>query len=604
MDGARVSWTPDAATVERANVTRLMRRKGFASYDDLYRWTLTDRPAFWDEVVTDLGIVFQRPPDEVVADVADPEQVTWLPGAKMNIAESCFVGDANAPAIAARVRGGVEWLSRGELQRRVFRFANGWRAAGWRVGTRAAIAMPMTVEAVTAYLGIVWAGGVVVSVADSFAPEEIATRLRIADADIVVTQDRILRGGKELPMYRKVVEAGAAHAIVISTGADLDLRPGDIPWTTFLGDETPTPAVACEPDTFSNILFSSGTTGEPKAIPWTHTTPIKSAMDGRYHHDIHPDDVVAWPTNLGWMMGPWLIYSSLLNGAALALYDDAPTDRGFIDFVVAAGVTVLGVVPSLVAAWRSADALDGVDLSGVRVMSSTGEASSASDMAWLMRATGAPMIEYCGGTEIGGGFLAGTVLHPALPAMFTTPTLGTEIVLLDEEASESSSGEVFLVPPVVGLSQQLLNRDHHEEYYAGTPSRPGRTLRRHGDHIERLDGGYFQAHGRVDDTMNLGGIKVGSAEIERVAGHVDGAAEVAAIAAEPAGGGPSRLVLFVVPEPGFEMDADAWRTAVQAEIRTHLNPLFKVHEVVVADRLPRTASAKVMRRTLRAEYPG
>ena len=202
----------------------------------------------------------------------------------------------------------------------------------------------------------------------------------------------------------------------------------------------------------------------------------------------------------------------------------------------------------------------------------------------------------------GCGYITGTVLHPAVPAAFTTPTLGMDFVLLDEHDRRTSSGEVFLIPPSIGMSQRLLNRDHHEEYFADTPAWGGYQLRRHGDHIEQLDGGYFQAHGRIDDTMNLGGIKVGSAEIERVVARVPGVAEVAAIAVEPHGGGPSRLVIVAVSEPGVEADVEAWRVAMQAEIRTHLNPLFKIDEVIVREMLPRTASAKVMRRTLRAEY--
>ena len=172
-----------------------------------------------------------------------------------------------------------------------------------------------------------------------------------------------------------------------------------------------------DPDRVTNVLFSSGTTGDPKAIPWTQLTPVKAAMDGHFHHDIHPGDVVAWPTNLGWMMGPWLIYASLVNGAAMALHDDAPTGRDFADFVAEAGVTVLGVVPSLVAAWRSGGVLDPdaeepVDWTGLRLLSSTGEASNPDDMRWLMGAAGGkPVIEYCGGTEIGGGYITGTVLH-------------------------------------------------------------------------------------------------------------------------------------------------------------------------------------------------
>ena len=395
MPAPTPSWTPSDAVIAHANLTKLMRRRGMTDYEQLHRWSVERRSEFWGEVISELGIVFRKPPDAMAAAEDDAENVAWLPGARMNIAESCFNHDPTDLAIVARYGGALHRISSGALKALVMRVANGYRDAGFDAGHRIAIAMPMTVEAVAAYLGIVWAGGVVVSIADSFAPEEIATRLRITGTDTVVTQDRIVRGGKELPMYAKVVEAGAEHAIVISTGGADTLRPSDQRWSEFLGDATNVPVVACSPNDMTNVLFSSGTTGDPKAIPWTHLTPIKSAMDGRYHHDIHSDDIVCWPTNLGWMMGPWLIYAPLLNGAALALYDDVPTGHGFTDFVGEAGVSILGVVPSLVSAWRAAGHLDHVDWDSVRVLSSTGEASNAADMAWLMDAAGGvPMIDY------------------------------------------------------------------------------------------------------------------------------------------------------------------------------------------------------------------
>jgi acetyl-CoA synthetase len=322
-------------------------------------------------------------------------------------------------------------------------------------------------------------------------------------------------------------------------------------------------------------------------------------MDGRYHHDIHSDDIVAWPTNLGWMMGPWLIYATLINEAAFVLYDDVPTGRGFVDFVEETGVTVLGLVPSIVAAWRSAGVLDDSTLSAVRVLSSTGEASLAADCAWLMeRAGGVPVIEYCGGTEIGGGYLTGTVLQDAVPATFTTPSLGIDVRILDEDGNPADTGELFLVPPSIGMSEELLHGDHYRVYYEGVPEADV-PLRRHGDHMQRLPDGHYRALGRVDDTMNLSGIKVSSAEIERAVTSIDGVAEAAAIAVSPADGGPSRLVIYVVPADPTKADVDRWKVEMQGAIRSQLNPLFKVDEVIAIDELPRTASAKVMRRTLR-----
>jgi acetyl-CoA synthetase len=314
--------------------------------------------------------------------------------------------------------------------------------------------------------------------------------------------------------------------------------------------------------------------------------------------------VVAWPTNVGWMMGPWLIYASLLNGAAMALYEGGPGGAGFTRFVRDAGVTMLGVVPSLVLAWRTAGAAEGV--ARLRAFSSTGEPSQREDMLWLMSLERyrAPIVEYCGGTEIGGGYIAGTLLRPASPAVFSTPALGLDLVILDGEGKRvplGDTGEVYLVPPSIGLSQTLLNADHQEVYYEGCPAGPdGELLRRHGDALLRLPDGTFRARGRVDDTMNLGGVKVSSLEIEQVAEDHRAVREAAAVSVQPDGEGPERLVLFVVAEEAG--DREELKIELARAIARRLNPLFQLHDVVLLEELPRTASQKLMRRALRDGY--
>lgn len=592
------AWTPDDRTVESANLTKIMEAMGFGSYEALHRWSVENPADFWGMVISELGLVFDREPTSIRGsdDVTRPE---WLPGASYNIVRSCLDHDPGSIAIVAGTPSGMESVSVRELSDRVAGFAAGFERAGFVVGDAVAIVMPMMVEAVVAYLGIIAAGGVVVSIADSFAPSEIAKRFEITSPVAVVTQDETTRLGRRFPMYSKCAEADAPVCIVVDTGGGLPLREADVSWNDFVVEGAVLDPVSRPASAHTNILFSSGTTGEPKAIPWSQTTPIKAAMDGRFHQDIHPGDVVAWPTNLGWMMGPWLVYAALLNEATIALYDDAPTTEGFVRFVRDAGVTMLGVVPSIVAAWRASGLLTAGDWTELRVVSSTGEASNAQDSDWLMRvAGGVPVIEYCGGTEIGGGYVAGTVVQPAVAARFTTPTLGLDIVLIDDDGLPSDEGEVFLVPPSMGLSTELLNRDHYAVYYEGLPEYD-RPLRRHGDRMVREEDGLYRALGRTDDTMNLGGIKVSSVDLEGAIGDVDGISDVAAVACPPRGGGPDRLVVFAVPTDG-NPDVGALRSVMQERISTRLNPLFKVHEVVLIDALPRTASNKVMRRVLRS----
>ena len=612
-------WIPNQSAIEHTHIHDLQTQLQLNSYNALHQWSVAHRGSFWQLMLQRLNIRLQKPYRQILDCSQGVEQARWLVGGRLNIVESCFNAPPTATAIVYQAVG--EPLHRwtyDALEKLTNRVANGLVEKGFKPGDAIALYLPMTAESVAIYLGIIKMGGVVVAIADSFAPAEIRLRLQIAHTKAIFTQDVVWRRGKLHPLYAKIIESKAPQAIVLNSQqsgsarsssvgfnsvgfGQPHLRNQDLTWQSFLSDNDSFQAVGRAPDDPTNILFSSGTTGPPKAIPWTQTTPIKCAADGHLHHDIHANEIVAWPTNLGWMMGPWLIYASLINQATIALYYDAPSDRGFGEFVQNARVNLLGVVPSLVRSWKQSQCMQGLDWSSVKAFSSTGECSNAEDMAFLMDLAGhKPVIEYCGGTEIGGGYLTGTLVQPALPAAFTTPTLGLNIAILDNAGRPSSEGEAFIIPPSIGLSSKLLNRDHHRVYFEGTPAYEV-PLRRHGDRIQQFTHAhhtYYRAQGRVDDTMNLGGIKVSAAEIERVLLTVEGIEEVAAIAVSPPSGGPSQLVVYAVSE----QKRDRLLPQLQITLRQQLNPLFKIHDLKVVNTLPRTASNKVMRRQLREHY--
>jgi len=604
------AWSPGADRLEHSNISAFMRELGIDDFHEFHRWSIDNRAEFWNLVVNRLGIVFAKQPDQTLNlenGVAHPE---WFPGARLNIVSSCFLGDGFDIAIVTGREGSedLEAVTYEELEELVNRFANGLVETNFSPGDAIALYMPMNLECVAAYLGIIKAGCTVVSIADSFAAPEVARRLEIANAAGIVTVSSFERGGRAIELYQTVCQADAPRAVVIPGDgfAEESLRESDALWQDFLSGSSAFKAVDATPEAVTNILFSSGTTGDPKAIPWTHLTPVKCAMDGHFHHDIQRGDVVAWPTNIGWMMGPWLIYATLINRGCIALYEGLPSGRGFAEFVNLAGVGMLGVVPSLVRAWRDVGACEGIDWSRINVLSSTGEPSNRHDYLWLMSRTAyrAPVIEYCGGTEIGGGYLTGTVVQPASPACFSTPALGMDFVILDQEhrpVEDGEEGELFLVPPSIGLSQTLLNRDNDAVYYDDCPPGPGgETLRRHGDQVARFPGGYFAAQGRADDTMNLGGIKVSSLELERVLEHHPAVYEAAAVAVQPGGEGAEKLVVFaVLSEKATE---DELLRDLGKSLAKEINPLFKIHDLMIVDSLPRTVSNKLMRRELRRQY--
>ena len=594
-------WTPNDQTIKSSNIYQMMLKNSLRSYRDLWSWSVENKNNFWSQTIDNLGIKLQKPFESIVDISNGVENSQWLKGAKYNIVDSCFQNDDKAIAIVfQKENGSIEKITQKELKQTINKIANGLRELGIKEGDYIAIDMPMTLEAVAVYLAGIKAGCPVVTIADSFTPNEIEVRLKITNPKVIFTQDVLQRAGKTLPLFEKIKEIQSPRAVVIKVSDEsIPLRKNDLYFTDFLSENNQFETVIQDPGDIITVLFSSGTTGKPKAIPWTHTTPIKGASDGYYHQNIQKNDVVCWPTNLGWMMGPWLVFAALINKASIALYYGAPMGKEFGFFVQNTKVTMLGVVPSIVRNWKNTRSMENLDWNSIKCFSSTGEVSNPKEMEYLMQlANNKPVIEYCGGTEIGGGYLASTVVQPNIASTFSTQTLGGEFVLLDEDENITSKGEIFLVPPIMGLSSKLLHQDHHQVYFEGTPKYKGKVLRRHGDEVELLENGYYRMHGRVDDAMNLGGIKVSSIQIEEVINQLEFIKESAAIAVSPKDGGPSILVIYYVENNIGVKTKNRLQLAKQI-IKEQLNPLFKVNDLVKIDILPRTASGKVMRRKLR-----
>ncbi|KAL3616361.1 putative CoA ligase ccl12 [Castilleja foliolosa] len=636
VHGPPLYWFPSLYESKHTNLGRLMESHGprllGASYKDpitsfkqFHHFSVQHPEIYWKLILNELSIKFTVPP-KCILDTSDKynRTGTWLPGAVLNIADCCLQPsdylkkNDDGLAIVWRDEGDddrdVERMTLKELREQVMLVANALDSAFCR-GDAIAIDMPMTSTAVIIYLAIVLSGFIVVSIADSFAPQEIATRLRVSKAKAVFTQDFIIRGGRKFPLYSRVVEAGPTKVIVVpATGKDvsIQLRSQDLSWETFLASAYSLPrcnyySPVYQPvDTVTNILFSSGTTGDPKAIPWSQLSPIRCAADSWTSLDVQTGDVVCWPTNLGWVMGPILLYSCFLAGGTLALYHGSPLGRGFGKFVQDAGVTILGTVPSLVKTWKNTCCMEGLNWTKLKLFASTGEASSIDDDLWLSSmAYYKPIMECCGGTELASSYILGNCLQPQAFGAFSYASMGAGFVIFDENGTpypddQPCVGEVGLFPLYMGATDRLLNADHDEVYFKGMPMYKGRQLRRHGDLLKRTVGGFLTVQGRADDTMNLGGIKTSSVEIERICNRADESVlETAAISVAPPSGGPEQLTIFVVLKKGFYTKQDELKMKFSRAIQTNLNPLFKVSFVKIIPEFPRTASNKLLRRVLR-----
>ncbi|KAI4381276.1 hypothetical protein MLD38_007364 [Melastoma candidum] len=633
--GPPLYWFPSPKESRHTNLGQLMEKHGAklvgAAYKDpitsfdLFRKFSVDHPdVYWSLVIKELSVSFHQPP-RCILDTSDNTRPggTWFPGAVLNIAECCLLpsacprkGDDNLAVIWREEDDNtvLQSMTLKQLREQVMLVANALDGKFLK-GDAIAIDMPMTVHAVIIYLAIVLAGFVVVSIADSFAPKEIASRLRISNAKAIFTQDFIVRGGRKFPLYSRVVEAAPLKAIVlpgVGNNVGVNLRAQDLSWRDFISSVSNNPRRHYYPayyqsiDAVTNILFSSGTTGEPKAIPWTQVSPIRCSADSWGQCDIATGDVFCWPTNLGWVMGPVSLYSSFLNGAILALFHGSPLGRGFGKFVQDAGVTFLGTVPSIVKTWKSTMCMEGLDWTKIRMFASTGETSNVDDDLWLSsKSYYKPIIECCGGTELASSYVQGSPLQPQAFGAFSSSSMTAGIVILDEDGNalpddKACVGEAALFPIYMGATDRLLNADHDKVYFKGMPTYKGMRLRRHGDIVKRTVGGYYIVQGRADDTMNLGGIKTSSVEIERVCNKADESVlETAAISVLPVTGGPEQLVILVVLKKGHNAAPEKLKSKFSRAIQADLNPLFKVHYVRVVAEFPRTASNKLLRRVLR-----
>lgn len=610
-----IIWRPSEAYSHTLNISACMDQLNIKSYQDFYSWSIRYYEEFWKLILDKLDIRFDQPMKKCVDLSSGFETPQWFPGTKMNIINSCFTANPDQTVVISKNHAGeICKISYKKLYNLIGKFSNGLlkNKNQLKPGDAVGIVMSMRLEAVVAYLGIIQAGCIVVSIPDSFSPEEIQKRLKIANVKAVVTQDKIAWLKAEFNLYEKIIAAQSPFAIVVSykkSDKNVSLREGDIAWQDFLDDNENFKPISCEPGDYTNILFSSGTTGEPKGIPWTHTTPIKSASDAYLYQNIQPGDVLCWPTSLGWMMGPWLIYAALINQSTIALYEGSPTEEGFCEFIQEAGVTMLGVVPSIVKAWRKSGFMQNINLDKIKVFSSSGEPSNPEDMYYLSSLAGfKPIIEYCGGTEIGGAYITSTLLQPNAVSRFTTPTLGLELILLDEEGKSANHGEVALIPPSIGLSTTLINKDHHKVYYENMPLSPsGKILRRHGDELSIDIEGFYKMEGRTDDTMKLNGIKISAIEIENILiNNISILDEAAAIGVTPETGGPSLLVIYAVLKSGESDDLPSslltLKNTMQEIINKQLNPFFKIYDLISISKLPRTDSNKIQRKKLREEY--
>jgi acetyl-CoA synthetase len=615
----KFTWSPSAEQLAAANVTRLAGRLGCDGFAELQRFSVEEPERFWPAVIGDLGLEFSAPWERVLDDSDGIEWTRWFVGGRLNLARICVhrwadseLADEEA-AVGRAEDGERRALTWRELSLEVARLAEGLASLGVGPGDAVGIYLPMAPEAAIASHAVAHLGAVQVPIFSGFAAPAVAARLADARAKVLITADGTLRRGKAVAMKEVADEALRDAPSVVNTVVWRRLGLDDVPmvvgrdtfWDDLVeGRDGSVPPLEVESETPYLLAYTSGTTGRPKgALHVQGGFLVSIAREVAYQSDVGPRDRVLFATDMGWIMGPWTVVGCGAVGATAIYLEGAPDwphDRLWT-LVEEERVTMLGVSPTLVRALIPNGEPE-ADLSSLRAVTTTGEPWNRGPYEWLdehVCGSGRiPIVNISGGTEVGACFLSVTPLEPTKPVSLGFPALGQAMDVLgpDGQPVRGEVGELVCTKAWPGMTRGIWGDD---ERYLETYWRRFPGIWTHGDWASVDEDGYWFLHGRSDDTLNVAGKRIGPAELESAALNDPAVAEAAAIGVPHDVKGEVPW-LFVVAKPGVEVDTGSVARAVSAELGKAFGPA----RVVVVPALPKTRSAKIVRRAVRASALG
>ncbi|MFI2280703.1 AMP-binding protein [Nocardia beijingensis] len=620
MTDDQPAWVPGDEARERSRLLAAMRSWGLdtdaTAVTELNRRAIADPEWFWRAAVSDLEVEFTTAFERVLDESGGTPFPRWFPGGRINVAQLTAHRHASGPA-ADRLavvyegdEGARRTLTFAELDSEVRRFAANLAAHGVRRGDRVLLFMPVVPEAAVAFLAIAMLGAISVPTFSGYAPDALATRLQDSEAVAVVTADGTTRRGKTVPLKVTLDEALATAPAVRSVvvvrhlGSDVPMRAGrDVYYDELDPAPAPVETAPTEANDPLTIVYTSGTTGRPKGIVHSHGGfAVKTAVDFAYGFDVHAGDVVSWITDLGWLVGPMLMTGPLQLGATIVMIEGLPvhpTPNRMWEIIDRNRVTVAGIAPTAARALKAAGEPVTQSLETLRAFVSTGEAWDEPTWWWLFEEVGGkktPIVNYSGGTEVGGGLLIGYPFLPAAATAFNGALPGVDAAVFGEDGAPVTGeiGELVVRNTFPGMTHAFWqDRDRYLDTYWNRWD----GVWVHGDLASIDEAGMWRIHGRSDDTLKLSGRRVGPAEIEAALLRDNRIAEVAVIGVPDEQRG-QRAVAFAVLRDAGAAPADLQEIAT-ANAGRSFSPA--VH---VVSTLPKTKNGKIMRRAIRARFLG
>jgi acetoacetyl-CoA synthetase len=614
-------WEPTEADRERAEMTRFMRwaaeRRGheFADYEDLWRWSVEELEDFWLSIWEFCGVRSSRTYEQVLERRVMPG-AKWFTGAQLNYAENMLSDlrsggprdpDTTAVLHSSELRE-LDELSWGELTAQVAAAAGGLRALGVGRGDRVVAYMPNIPETLVAFLAVVSIGAIWSSAAPEFGARSVIDRFAQIEPKVLLAVDGYRHGGKDFDrtaVVRGILDElpSVEHTVLLPyLSSDAELG-GALAWSELLARGEGV-ELAFEQVPFDHplwVLYSSGTTGLPKAIVQGHGGILIEQLKKRLHLDLRSGDRMFWFTTTGWMMWNFLL-GCLLSDAAIVLYDGSPAhpDLGALwSLAERAGITCMGLSAGLLASCEKAgiEPRRDHDLRALRAIGSTGSPLAPESFKWVHEHVGSDiwLFSTSGGTDVCTAFVGGCPLLPVYEGELQCRILGCAVESWDEQgvAHVDRVGELVITEPMPSMPLFLWGDEDgerlRESYFAMYPG-----VWRHGDWIRITARGGAVIYGRSDSTINRQGVRMGTSEIYRAASSLGEVLDALVVdVPRPGGDGELWMVLFVVLAPGRTLD-DELSARIKRRIREDCSPRHVPNEIRQIEEVPRTLSGKVL----------